>query len=107
MTEEQILKKNKIIDLFVGRLKSEKPQLMPDYYYIKRCKYHSEWSWIMPVVEEIEKLGHRVEIIGLTCAICGCGEENIYIDEPAMTKVETVGNAIVEFIHWYIGQTSA
>ena len=69
------------------------------------AKYNSSWDWLMPVVEKIESLGFRVEIIGLTCSIYTNSEENIYVDEPAMTKTEATWQAVVEFIKWYNSQT--
>jgi len=57
--------------------------------------YHSDYSWIMPVVEKIEKEHCWVTIRG-----CMVEMPNIIaISRP--TKLEAIHNACFQFIQWY------
>jgi len=100
----------KLIALFMGEAVGSNGllgihQQNGDIEYEIPLDYNGSWDWLMPVVEKIESLGFRVEIIGLTCSIYTNSEENIYVDEPAMTKTEATWQAVVEFIKWYNSQT--
>lgn len=59
------------------------------------CKFHSDWNWIMEVVEAIEKLGHIVDIWNNVCVIPHLKK---CISE---TKKEAVVQAINQFLIWY------
>ena len=68
--------------------------------------YHSDWNWLMPVVEKIESLGYKVDISKWeNSQYCG-----IYLNGKKIagnetnTKIEAVYNACIEFIKWYITQ---
>ena len=65
--------------------------------------FHSSWDWLMPVVEKIESLGYRIEIVKHICRIYLSNKETIIISEN-IPKVEAVYNACVEFIKWYNNQ---
>jgi hypothetical protein len=59
-------------------------------------KFDTDWNWLMQVVEKIESLGCRVEIINSTSKI-----EPIITHSEYITKIEAVYNACVEFVKWY------
>ena len=66
-------------------------------------EFHSDWNWLMLVVEKIESLGYRIEIVKHICRIYLSNKETIIISEN-IPKVEAVYNACVEFIKWYNNQ---
>ena len=59
-------------------------------------RFHTDWNWLMEVVEKVESLGCRVEIINSTSKI-----EPIITHSEYITKIEAVYNACVEFVKWY------
>ena len=69
-------------------------------YFIDALKYHEDWNWLMQVVEKIESLGYRIEIVKHICRIYLSNKETIIISENT-PKIEAVYNACVEFIKWY------
>ena len=70
---------------------------------ISSLKYHEDWNWLMEVVEKIESLGYRIEIVKHICRIYLSSKETIIISEN-IPKIEAVYNACVEFIKWYNNQ---
>ena len=72
-------------------------------YFIEDLKYHEDWNWLMEVVEKIESLGYRIEIVKHICRIYLSNKETIIISENT-PKIEAVYNACVEFIKWYNNQ---
>ena len=65
----------------------------------KYSKYHTEWNWLMPVVEKIESLGYVFTIQG------GKAEFGEMISETrcfiADDKLSSTHKAVVEFIQEY------
>ena len=72
-------------------------------YFIDELNYHEDWNWLMEVVEKIESLGYRIEIVKHICRIYLSNKETIIISENT-PKIEAVYNAVVEFIKWYNNQ---
>lgn len=77
------------------------------YYELKDMQFHSDWNWIMMVVEAIENYSNTVEgykyqvdIQNNHCLIersdC-CGGKRFY----SKTKKEAVVQAINQFLIWY------
>ena len=97
---------NKIIAEFMGYIKhtQTKAYLTTDGYFHERdLKFHKDWNWLMEVVEKIESLGYKVDILKWeNSQYCG-----IYLNGKKIsgnetnTKIEAVYNACVEFIKWY------
>lgn len=73
------------IQVEIVYLKNKKP--ITNFYY------HSDWNWLMEVVEKIEKMKFGFEVIGNYCHIIGT-----YIYSTKKTKIEAVYLAVVEFI---------
>lgn len=71
-------------------------------------KFHSDWSWLMPVVDKIETLmcfvnpdeSYIVKIESLFTVILD-GDREYLIETNGETKLQSVYNAVVEFIKWY------
>ena len=72
-------------------------------YFIDELKYHEDYNWLMEVVEKIESLGYRIEIVKHICRIYLSNKETIIISENT-PKIEAVYIACVEFIKWYNNQ---
>ena len=72
----------------------------------KQLKFHSDWNWLMEVVEKIESLeNHGFTIYRKTTNINGLPIE--LANTKKATKIEAVYNACLEFIKWYNEQKSA
>ena len=90
-------------------------------YFDKDLKFHSDWNWIMKVVEDIEELGYQFDItgneVGVNSNIMSMenistgGTMNSYnrsyyptiisICEEDYSKKEAVVQAINQFLIWY------
>ena len=77
---------------------------------IHEIKYHSDWNWLMQVIEKIESLDNcdyfkiSSEYVEIQARF---GKKIIFrptffdVDEYNDSKIETVYNACLEFIKWY------
>ena len=63
--------------------------------------YHSDWNWLMQVVEKIEAHGFTFEIKKNWSCITRKGERIIIRWEEDNNKIEAVYNACLQFIQWY------
>ena len=66
---------------------------------LDKLKFHSNWNWLMEVVEKIESLGYSVDIKKDYVLIIGKHLPNIM--ERLNSRKENVYNACAEFIKWY------
>lgn len=82
------------------------------YPPIDLMRFHSDWNWIMEVVEAIEELNMEISILDEECSIIDTEkaekEENPFMIEPVSfgegeTKKEAVVKAINQFLIWYNG----
>ena len=105
-------------------------RLEPNRFTSKMLKFHTDWNWIMEVVEKIESLddsekhyqwkdvnntnrsnfnGYSVDIEGNDCLIW-LGLEldplECLAKSKGKTKKEAVVTAIWEFLNWYKTQTT-
>lgn len=74
-----------------------------DFLFIEDLKFHSDWNWLMEVVEKIESLGFEFIITTFEIMI-DKHRETIVRNLPVVdkkTKIEAVYTACVEFIKWY------
>lgn len=117
MTQEEILQYNKRCAEFLGYKCSineqyELPNMMTfppkgmsnlchtaKVCCIEDMQFHSDWNWIMEVVEDIEKIFHiqGVEINGKWC----CIKTNTFHEYRGVNKKEAVVEAINQFLIWY------
>ena len=114
MTQEEILDYNKLCAEFLNLHRDEEVAIYKfTAYPYDFLKFHSDWNWIMEVVEAIEKLKFRFEIalneVNLYCiseekrfsyAINYHDCEN-YGEEMHLTKKGAVVQAINQFLIWY------
>ena len=71
-------------------------------------QFHSDWNWLMEVVEKIESKGFDVFINTFVCRISDVGEDRFEDIETfnSASKIQAVNSAVVEFIKWYNNQTN-
>lgn len=128
MTKEEIKNYNRLCAEFLGGVYDSD---MTRYWFhlpvkwdgvfaptTEELKFHSDWSWIMGVVEAIENLGYATVISHDYCVsnygsdLCEIDyksnalEREEYKDEPIVeeltkTKKEAVVQAINQFLIWY------
>jgi hypothetical protein len=70
---------------------------------VMELQFQESWDWLMPVVEEIEKLGFVFKMYGNVTTFLKkrTFNEPIWNDDfTGKTKIESVYNACVEFIEW-------
>ena len=63
-------------------------------------EFHSDWNWLMQVVEKIESLGFETSLTNQNFFIRIAGG-NTQSGIMYKNKIEAVYNACVEFIKWY------
>lgn len=119
MNQEEIIKQNKLIAEFMGeKIDLSKwgenwKRIINQYTTNEVPNYHSDWGWLMPVVEKIEQ-NHFVDIPTLLFGNYSCkimkldrkefpkyegweaGDNQIYTNSTS--KIEAVYEAVVEFI---------
>ena len=98
---------NKIIAEFMGMKPHNKNDLegfwtntikVHEFNNVMNLKFHSDWNWLMEVVEKIESLGNfNVSIEFGNCTISG----TFTVSKTNKTKIEAVYNACLAFIEWY------
>lgn len=62
----------------------------------KGLQYHSDWNWLMEVVEKIESIGYSVEIVNNECYIHN--QNDFDMGFIGTTKIESTYDACVKFI---------
>lgn len=117
LTQEEILEGNKLCAEFLGGMYSEHAEawgfgnaknigskmfqevmyhnIIQAERFEKELKFHSDWNWLMEIVEKIEKTSAWVNIKG--CAV----DISTISNTSAKTKIEATFIAVVNFIKWY------
>lgn len=112
MNESKIIDSNKLIAEFMGvkivKRNQEDAVFMfdkaafPEYFRCTKYNtYNSDWNLLMPVIEEIEILGYRVNINGLCCSIEKQNGEVICYAARFEDKKNTCYNSVISFINWF------
>lgn len=117
MTPQEITEGNKLIAEFDGyKFYNDAQGDFPNGYYCLKDNslpmfpedfcYHENWSWLMPVVEKIEKNGCIVEIwmsLGKGCRIQKVLTKikNWQTVRESNSTIEAVWLAVIEFIKWH------
>jgi hypothetical protein len=106
---------NKIIAVFMGfedesrilgggqkmRRKTEWKYGCQQYeqYSYDQLKYHSDWNWLMSVVEKIEQTNEGCTLVIIEDERCHIdNQKGFEIDSVGHTKIEAVYNAVVRFV---------
>lgn len=98
---------NKIIAEFMGLSKVQCDIILYERnskgYPLNKLKFHSDWNWLIEVVEKIERLNFDVTIFNSTTEITSFDIDfkTIFGNSDKYSKIEAVYNACVEFIKWY------
>ena len=90
-------------DKYINNLKEMKAEglYFEQGYMTSELKFDTDWNWLMPVIRKIEELGNDVLITTNYIQISfDEGEQFIVIDDLNI-KIDSVYNAVVEFIKWY------
>ena len=111
---KNIVESNELIAKFIGvellkdLLASKNGFINIDIDIYEQCKFHSDWNWLMKVVEKIESIEdgiYQVDILQEGCKILKkCSlliDKTVSKLEPDTTKIKSVYLACVEFIKWY------
>ena len=126
MTQQEILEYNKRCAEFLGKDKKGTQDVtwtFPDYLNgqlwvdehffnntdeycgrrqtkVSELKFHSDWNWIMEVVEAIDKTQHtQLDILGKHCRISSKGID--FQSSSKEDKKKAVVQAINQFLIWY------
>jgi hypothetical protein len=113
------IENNKLLAEFLGRNgKIRKSQytwkgiddlLSGGWIEVEYMKFHTDWNWLMQVVEKIESLGYKIEINKTqkfnSCFIYDVNNKTI-VKTFTEIRIEAVYNACVEFVKWYNNQIS-
>ena len=109
MTQEEINNYNRRCAEFLGYMNTTPTDKDFNIYQNKdgkmlesmSMKFHSDWNWIMEVVEAIEKKGYEIDIFSNCVEICDTPDENYITEAVGKTKKEAVVQAINQFLIWY------
>lgn len=78
-----------------------------DSFLLMGLKYHSDWNFLMPVLEKIEKMGFDSRIMGnnsdggYLCDFVDIGNNEASCKISYVSKIEAVWNAVIDFIKYY------
>jgi hypothetical protein len=59
-------------------------------------EFHTDWNWLMEVVEKIESLSEEQKVINFSRQ-----NKSIFDFKLTESKIEATYNACIEFIKWY------
>ena len=112
---DNITENNKLIAEFLGEIKQpfEFPQFgyinsmgdWKDTFFDNQLKFHTDWNWLLKLVEKIEiqskELFEAYEDVIINGCGCGIATKDDMISIAATSKIEAVYIACVEYIKWY------
>lgn len=108
MTQQEILDYNKRCALLLGwenkgmkNLEMWVSTKRPSGVNTNELLFHSDWNWIMEVVEAIENLGFDVVISKKSCSIWIGGTSYSNSNKSCEAKQEAAVQAIDKFLIWY------
>ena len=108
---KNIVENNKLFAEFLGYSQPHPDYPNTTYWYKKDYQpltillFHSDWNWLMRVVEKIESLGYTVTIAGVMCKVTKVLDlENSivsYVLGDKSRKLELIYTTMVEFVKWH------
>lgn len=103
MLQKEILEYNKLCAEFMKlgtQLHMTEHLFTGEYMDTDSLQFHSDWNWIMEVVEAIDKIQHtQLDILGRYCRISSKGID--FKGSSKEDKKEAVVQAIHKFLIWY------
>ena len=72
-----------------------------DTISLKNLKFHSDWNWLMEVVEKINDLNNVVEIHENHVRVVNNERSEVLVDVVEGSMLEATYNACVEFVKLY------
>jgi len=118
MTQEEILEYNKRCAEFLGYVNTTPTDKDFNIYENKDGKmlevmsmvFHSDWNWIIEVVEAIERIGETSNkygvLVDITTTHVRIGNFLVDLKLTPMPKKEAIVQAINQFLIWYNEQTN-
>jgi hypothetical protein len=111
------LENNKLIAEFLGATFKENEFYFPaivfktgkNYFENHELKFHSDWNWLMEVVEKIENLGYNFQITSKDATVLqnhGAIYQSLIYKVDGLNKMQATYQTVVEFIKWYNAQNS-
>ncbi len=84
-------------------------KLDPAYAVCEYLFFHSDWNWLMGVVEKIKSMRHDVRLASFlhndavknVCEITNQSGETLAYRSDDKTQIEVTWLAVVDFINWY------
>jgi hypothetical protein len=72
-------------------------------YYVEGLQYHTDWNWLMPVVEKIDLIlpDDNLVTISFNRCLIEWFEKGITFEGLGNTRIEATYKAVVEFIIFY------
>lgn len=111
---KNIVENNKLFAEFLGYSQPHPDYPNTTYWYKKDCQpltillFHSDWNWLMRVVEKIENLQDENSCAIYNVQIEQCFVEIIInhtsetiVEVDSNSKIQAVYQACVEFIKWH------
>ena len=72
-----------------------------DIISVDDLKYHTDWNWLMQVIDKIEKEYRFSILISWQHCVIESNSCEFRIEKDSDTKLKATYNAVVEFIKWY------
>lgn len=108
MKTDIILEGNKLIAEFMGLSMISKEEITEDIDINKFCyqpRYHSDWNWLMPVVEKINDLDslYHINIYSAVVTVFSYSpvETLCKFNNSDTSKIKAIWLAVLEFIKWF------
>jgi len=108
------LENNKLIAEFLGATFKENEFYFPaivfktgkNYFENHELKFHSDWNWLMEVVEKIESLDYSFQILKNGWVVINDDDNEEVLESFGESKLNAVYGGCVEFIKYYNEQNS-
>jgi hypothetical protein len=82
------------------------PDGIQHWWSENHLKYNWDWSWIMPVVEKIEKGNFGIKQCRKVVEIYHDDTKEVILKVKEKSRMESIYSAIIQFIKWYNQQQS-
>jgi hypothetical protein len=116
LTQEEIFENNKLFLAFMGfepeysgewfiQKDTSRPQDMVHRSQLSSAVcYHSDWTWLMTVVEKIEKEDYGIKMCRKVVEIYRDSTKEVLFHVKEKSRKESLYKALCIFIEWYNNQ---